>query len=381
MIMTVLKNGVILGSEFEFIDADLIIENGRISDITKNNKVPAADDVIDCTDCFILPGYIDIHTHGCAGYDNMDIGMEAMEAISSHMAYNGTTTYLPTIMTASQEIFIASAKNIRKFAESGRSSANIGGIYVEGPYFSEIYKGAQNPAYLRDPNIGEFEELYEASGGLLKIVSLAPERDGSMEFINAASKKVRIAIGHTDADYETTIKAEHAGASQITHLFNAMRPMHHRQPNAIGAALDSNMLLECICDGFHIHPAIIRSLFRAAADRIVLISDSLRPTGMPDGIYDSGGQDVKMYEGKLYLNDGSNTIAGSSVHMADCVKRVVEFGISIEEAVKAASFNPAVSAGLEDVTGSLKKGLRADILITDRQLNIKHVIIRGKIYR
>ncbi len=379
--MIVLKNGSVLGPAFEFLDSDLIIENEKISDITRDYEPSVFDDIIDCTGCYILPGYIDVHTHGCAGYDNMDLGMEAMTAISEHMAYHGTTTYLPTIMTAAQETFIEAARNIREFAESERSAANIGGIYEEGPYFSEKYKGAQNPAYLRDPDIGEFEELYRASGGLLRIVSLAPERSGSMEFIRAASKKVRIAVGHTDADYETTVNAERAGASQLTHTFNAMRPLHHRNPNAIGAALDGDMLLECICDGFHIHPAVIRQLFRTAADRIVLISDSLRPTGMPDGIYDSGGQEVKMSGGKLYLNNGSNTIAGSSVHMADCVKRAVEFGISIEDAVRAASFNPAVSAGIENITGSLKNGLRADILITDTELNIKHVIIRGAVYR
>lgn len=377
--MTILKNGQILDENFKFITGDLAIENEKILDISDISSCHG--DVIDCTDCYVLPGYIDLHTHGCAGYDNMDISLEAMEKISEHMAYHGTTTYLPTIMTASQETYIAAVKNISEFVKSGKSAANIGGIYAEGPYFSKKYKGAQNPAYLRNPDINEFNELYEASDGLLKIMSLAPELEGSEEFIKEASKKVKIAMGHTDADYDEAMKAISAGATQMTHTFNTMRPFGHRSPNAIGAAMENDVILECIGDGFHVLPPVVKILFSMAEGRVAIISDSLRPTGLPDGIYESGGLKVKMADGILKLDDGTGTIAGSSVHMADCVKRVAGFGIGVEKAVKAASYIPAKAAGIEDITGSLAKGKRADILITDKELNIKHVIIRGKLYR
>lgn len=376
--MIVLKNGSVFTSTFAFAKTDLLVENEKIADVTNEYEYSALDDSIDCTDMYVIPGYIDLHTHGCAGYDNMDLSQEAMEKISEHMAHYGTTTYLPTIMTAAHETLVSCAKNIAAFAESGKSTANIGGIYSEGPYFSPKYKGAQDPKFVKDPDCREFEELYKASKGLLKIVSLAPEREGTLEFIDKFSAKVRIAIGHTDADYETAKAAIAHGASQLTHTFNAMRPLHHREPNAIGAALDSDIFLELISDGFHIDPAVVRILFKTAADRVVLISDSLRPTGMSDGIYMSGGQEVKMESGNLFLNDGSGTIAGSSVHVCDCVKRAVSFGIPLEDVLRAATYNPAKAAGMENECGSLRKGLRADVLITDKDLEIKHIMIRGK---
>ncbi len=377
--MIILKNGTLLNSSFRFISSSLSIDGESIAEISNDIEPSVLDDVIDCTDLYVLPGYIDIHTHGCAGFDNMDSGFDAMSAISEHMAKHGTLTYLPTIMTASHETLTACAKNIADFAKSGKSIANIGGIYSEGPYFSEERRGAQNPLFLKNPSLEEFEELYRASGGLLRIMSLAPERDGAQDFIKSVSHKVRIALGHTDADYDTAVAAIENGASVMTHTFNAMKPLLHRSPNAIGAALDSNIFLECICDGFHIHPAVIRILFALAKERLVLISDSLRATGLKDGIYESGGQEVIMKDGRLFLNDGSNTIAGSSSHLADCVKHAVNFGISVEDAVRAASYNPARAAGIDNITGSLRENLRADILITDKQLNIKYAVIRGKV--
>lgn len=369
-----LKNGTVLTNDFQFKKIDVAVACGKISRTADNS------DAIDCTDCFIVPGLIDIHTHGALGYDGLDPSFEACEELSKYYAQNGVTTFLANVMTQSRENMLAAVKNIADAKKRGISGASIGGIYMEGPYFSDKYKGAQNPDYLRRASTEEFDEFSAACGGIIKVISIAPEKEGALDFIRKKKEEVRIFIGHTDADFDAADTAISAGASGLTHTFNGMRGFHHRTPNAVGAALYRQIFCECICDGFHLSPAAVMLIYRTVgADRLVLISDSIRPAGLPDGEYDSGGQPVTVKNGEAYLADG--TIAGSSARLLDCVKKAIGFGIKPEDAFRAATLNPAKAAGLDACIGSITPGKNADLLILNKDYSIKNVIINGNIYR
>ncbi len=371
----ILRNGKVLCDDFTFKNINIGITENKITLSPDQNT-----ETLSCDGCLVVPGLIDIHTHGALGYETMDLSQEALDAISQFMAENGVTTYLPNIMTESHEKMFAAAKNIAKAAKKNFAGANIGGIYMEGPYFSQKYKGAQNPDYIRNPSCEEFDEFFQASEGIIRIIALAPELEGAFEFIKSKKDQVNISIGHTDADYETAMKAISLGASVLTHTFNGMRGFHHRNPNAVGAALDSDIFCECICDGFHLSKTAINMLYKTVGkDRMVLISDSLRTTGMPDGESTSGGQTIYVVNGEARLADG--TIAGSNARLIDCVKKAIEFGVKTEDAFRMASLNPAKAAGIDDITGSITEGKRADLLVLNPDLSIRNVIVDGKIYK
>ena len=369
-----LKNAKILDENFKLQNGDLRIEGERIFEIGASLSPKNGEEELDCGGAYLLPGFVDLHTHGAMGYDHTDAEPEAEEIISHYLTRQGVTTYLPTLITQSEKQMTAAAEVI---AQSAKTIPQIGGIYSEGPFFSEKYKGAQNPAYLRNPNVREFARLQEAADGFIRIISLAPELSGACEFIQTVTPKVRVSMGHTDADYNQACAAIQAGASELTHTYNAMRPLHHRNPNTIGAAIDSDCFCECICDGLHVHPAMIRLLYHAVgADRMVLISDSMRACGMPDGKYDLGGQEVFVKEHSARLSDG--TIAGSCVNLAYCVKKAVSFGIPLEDAVKMASLTPARAAGIEKDLGSIQKGKYANLILCGSDLEPKQVWMHGK---
>ncbi len=370
-----LKNGTILYDDFIFKNGDLSLSNGKIFFDTSDD-----DKILDCTGCYIVPGLVDIHAHGALGFDALDGTEESLEKISAYMAENGVTTFLANLMTQSHDVMKKAAKTVKKVYDKGTGGANIGGIYMEGPYFSEKYKGAQNPAHLRFPSCDEFDILNSASGNLVKIISLAPELPGAIDFIKAKNDIVNIAIGHTDSDYQQASEAILAGASVLTHSFNGMRGLHHRNPNAIGAATDGGIFCECISDGFHLAPSIVRLLYKACGcDKLILISDNIRPAGLKDGISTSGGLKVIIKDGTARLEDG--TIAGSTTSLFDCVKKAIAFGISPEHAFKAATQNPSKAAGIDYLIGSITWGKRADLLILNKDWSIKHVIIGGQFYR
>ncbi len=334
------------------------IENGVIKSLSKRRLKNAYD----AEGMRVIPGLIDTHTHGCIGHDTMDADFEEM---CRFYASHGTTSWLPTTLTASKEEL--SAVNSAKTDYYG---ANILGFHLEGPYISEKYKGAQNPEFIRRASIEEIKGYKN-----IKKISLAPEIEGSMEFIRQISKDCIVSIAHTECDYETAIEAIENGASCLTHTFNAMAGLHHRNPGPIAAAFEKHIYAEIICDGLHIaRPMILLAYKLFGSDRMVLVSDSLRSAYMPDGEYNMAGLEITLKNNEARLKDG--TIAGSSATLWDCVKKAVEFGIPFEEAVKMASTTPAEQLGVKK--GKIETGYDADLLIIDDNFTIREVFIAGE---
>ena len=372
MSATILKNANVLLPDLTFVTTDVTLEDGKIASVGKTDA-PGTD----LSGRYLIPGFVDIHTHGCNGGDHLDGEFEATAAICKRMAQVGTTTVLSTIMTQSKENMIKAAENTKICAEQDLG-AKIRGIYLEGPFFCEQYKGAQHPMYLIDPENQLIDDLQKASGNMVKILSMAPEKPGALEFIQNR-KDVRIFAGHTASDYDTAAAAFDAGACGLTHTFNGMTPLHHRKPGVIAAATErAHVFCECICDGFHVHPAMVNLLYRqVGAERFCMISDSLRPAGLPDGEYLSGGQPVTVKDGKAHLADG--TIAGSTACLLEEVQNLVAWGVcDFAHAVYAASAVPAKAAGIYDEIGSIEAGKAADLLVLNADLSLEQVIISGK---
>lgn len=368
----ILKNGTVLTEDFKFVNTDIQIENGIITHI---GNIKA--DVMDLKGDYVVPGLVDIHTHGAAGADHLDGTPDSTAVICEFLAKHGTTSILATVMTQSRDMMVRACKNAAEF-KTDKKAAHIRGIYLEGPFFSYDFKGAQYPDYLCEPDISFLDEIQKTTKNAVKIISIAPELKGALDFIKNV-KDVKIFMGHTAADYETAKKAINAGACGLTHTFNAMKGLHHREPNIIGAAIESeNVICECICDGFHVHPSIIKLLYRAVgSERFAIISDSIQTTGLTDGTYTSGGQTVTVKCGRSFLTN--STIAGSNVTMLDAVRNIVKWNIMpLENAVYAASAVPAKAAGIFDKVGSISVGKSADILILSKDLKLKKVLIDGE---
>ncbi|MFT4145670.1 MAG: N-acetylglucosamine-6-phosphate deacetylase [Mobilitalea sp.] len=370
----IIKNADVFSEYGTFIHRDIYIDNELIIEAAVDDS-----NVIDAEGLYAIPGLTDLHFHGCVGHDFCDGTQEAIEAIANYQAQNGITCIAPATMSLGDDQLF----NILSCAASYKSEAgaSLVGIHLEGPYLSHAKKGAQNPDYLRHADLEHFEKLMKLSGGLIKIVSLAPEEDGAIEFIDALKDKVIISLAHTTADYNTSITAFEHGASHVTHLYNAMPPFSHRAPGVIGAAFDTKQsYVEVICDGVHIHPSVIRSTFQLFGDdRIVLISDSMMAAGMQDGAYSLGGQAVTVKGNLATLSDG--TIAGSATNLMKCMKNAVLYGIPLESAIKCAAVNPAKELGIYEKYGSISTGKYANIVLLDKDLNVHSVILKGKMLK
>ena len=340
---------------------NIVIEDGKIISITDES----IGDGFDAKGKRVIPGLIDLHTHGCIGYDTMDGNFEPM---CRYYAEKGTTSFLPTTMTMDTDSLLSVCN-----AKTDFGGANILGFHFEGPYVSVKYKGAQNEKYIKKPNIEEFRKFKN-----IKMITVAPEAEGCLEFIEEISKECVVSIGHTDCDYETAIKAIEKGASSLTHTFNAMAPLHHRNSGPIGAGVEKGIYAQIICDGFHISKPVILAAYKMfGPDRLTLISDSIRPAGLPDGEYESGGLAVRVENKSIRLLDG--VIAGSYACLWNCVKKAVEFGISFEDAVKMATETPARCIDVNK--GKISVGYDADLLIVNDDMDIETVIINGEIFK
>ena len=355
-----------------FVTRDVCTEGELLSETSVDGKT------VDLSGCYVIPGLTDLHFHGARGHDFSDGDAEGLQIMADYELSRGVTQICPAGMTLLEEQLIKVCRNAAQHRRTSKHGALLCGVNLEGPFLSYAKKGAQNGDWLHAPDVAMLRRLEEASEGLVKLVSVAPEEPGALEFIKEVADEVVVSIAHTTADYDTSSAALAAGARQVTHLFNAMPPFTHRAPGVVGAAFDSECKVELICDGVHIHPSVVRAVFQLfGARRVILISDTMRAAGMPDGDYTLGGQAVQVKGKYATLEDG--TLAGSVTDLMSCMKTAVSFGIPLEDAVLAAAVNPAQAIGIYSRVGSIEPGKLANLAVLDEHLELKAVMCLGEV--
>ncbi|WP_293844737.1 N-acetylglucosamine-6-phosphate deacetylase [uncultured Parolsenella sp.] len=374
-----LPGGVALGGYLKLVD-------GKFG--TWTPAAPEGVEIRDFTGGWIAPGMVDTHIHGFFGHATIDGDVEGMVEASENLAKFGTTSWLPTTFTDGVEHIgecCAAIAEAAKSCQAGSGRAHMQGIYLEGPFFTMKHVGAQNPAFLVDPSYEVFRGWQERAGGMIRKSALAPERDGSVDYIAALDAEgIVTCIGHTDATYDEALAAVNAGATCFVHTYNGQRGLHHRDPGVVGCAMStSETYAEIICDGKHVRAAAIESLLRAKGwQHTVLITDCLGCGGLPEGNYMSGGMPVVLADGLCYLRNEDGTrgnIAGSVLTLAKGVKNIVDWGLaSADEAIRMATEVPARSARIDDVCGSIKPGRDADFVVFDHELNLRETFLAGE---
>jgi len=371
------KNAQIFCPDFQFRKGAFQVTDGKFGAILPDT-VPA--DAIDLAGALVIPGLVDIHSHGCVGADFSDGDYAGLKKMAAFYARAGVTSFAPASMTlpyADLQKAFANARQLTEKAPEGL--AVLRGIHMEGPFFSHEKRGAQNADYLKNPDLAGFVALQKSCGGLVRIVDIAPELPGAIDFIKEAKKDCTVSVAHTDADYACAKAAFTAGATHLTHLYNAMPGLHHRNPGVIPAAAENpGVRAELICDGLHVHPAMVRLAFGMfGAERMILVSDSGRCCGMEDGAtFQLGGQVARLQDGIAKLPDG--TIACSAINLYQGMVNAIAFGISKEDAIRAATYNPACAIGAENVVGSIETGKIADFLICSPDFTQKRVFLAGQ---
>ena len=370
----ILQNALVYTPRHTFERGTLFIRNGRIVPFAAPE---AGEEVIDAEGLYAMPGLVDIHFHGAMGKDFCDGTEEAIQTLADFEASKGVLAICPATMTYPEE-FLNHVMDAAAAHKNGKG-ADLVGINMEGPFISPKKVGAQNPEYVQGADAGMFRRLQKRAGGLIKLVDVAPEEPGNLDFIKECHNEVRISIAHTCTDYDTAVQAFEAGATHMTHLYNAMPGITHRAPGPIIAALEHGAEVELITDNVHIHPAMVRFTFNTfGADHVCLIADSMMACGLPDGQYSLGGQAVTVKGPLATLTEQPGTIAGSNTCLYDCMKRaVLEMNVPLESAVRAASENPARSIGVDNDYGSLAAGRYGNVILADKELNIKAVIQKG----
>lgn len=370
----ILKNCTFFNEFFEKEFGDIKIENSRIAEIGYFNE-----DGRDMSSKIIMPGFIDIHIHGCGGGDCCDGTRESLDKISTYLAKHGITSFCPTTMTLPIDSLIRISGNIADYAFRQTRGAKIAGINFEGPFIAKSKKGAQNGNYIIDGTCKDFDNLYASSAGLMKLITIAPEAFESDEFIKNAASQCTVSIGHTAASANECQKAISMGAKHITHLYNAMTSMTHREAGVAGTALDNeNVTCELICDLQHICPAVLRSTFKILGeDRACVISDSMRAAGLGEGKFEFGGQNVYVNNNFKAAKLSDGTIAASITNLFDEFKNLINIGIDFKSALKACTINPAKVIKEDKNIGSIAVGKYADLIVTDENLNLEEVYING----
>lgn len=372
--MFTIKNVRVLNDKFELVNADITVDGEKILRIGNNLN---EGEIIDGNGGYAFPGLVNVHTHGAMGFDATDDGAAGINEMSKFWAKSGTTTFFPSTITALDTALSKAMSEIADAIENGCDGATAAGINMEGPYLSERYKGAHRGDWIRNPLELDFEKVQNAARGHIKLVTLAPEVGGAIDFVKKYSDSVCISLGHGGADYEKCKEAFENGAKHVTHMFNAMPPLHHRNLSLIAAAFDSNARVELICDGLHVKPEVIMLAIKAFGyDRVVIINDSINATGLSEGQYEFCGHRVNLRDGIAWGDDG--TICGGTATLWQCVKNVHAWGVPIEMAVKMASYNPASAVGMETEIGSLAEGKAADLIIASDKLKIENVFVKGR---
>jgi len=369
----ILENGTVFCDDFVFRNMDLATADDTICALGD----ALGQDVLDASGCYVVPGLVDIHLHGAMGADFSDAAPEAIHTIAQFLLQQGTTSFLGTTMALPEAKLFDICNTARALVDQSiPGQAVLRGINLEGPFFSQEKRGAQNSDYIIPADFALFSRLYETSGERVRTLAIAPETEGALDFIQEAASLCALSLAHTAADYDTAMRAFSLGANHVTHLFNGMTPFSHRDPGVVGAAFDSGAYVELITDGVHIHPSVVRATFQLFGDeRICLISDAICACGMADGQYELGGQTVIVSGNTSTLPGGG--LAGSVTTLAGCMQTAISFGIPFEQALRAATLNPAKSVGIDDQVGSLTVGKRADILVLNPDYTLKHVIFGG----
>ena len=359
--------------------AYLTIEDGKFGPILMEEPQDAP--IKDYSNSIVAPGLVDTHIHGYKSHDVMDNDFEGIKVISEGLLSCGVTSWLPTTLTSSAQLLNDVCETIGNHYQE-LTGAKIRGIFLEGPFFTEKYKGAQNPKYMSDPSVEKLAKWHELSQGLVNKIAIAPERKGVKEFIEfAKSKGVYTALAHSDATYEEAAAAVDAGANIFVHIYNGMSGLHHRNPGMVGAALSlDKVFAEMICDGHHVHPAAARVVTRARGPQeTVLITDCMRAGGMGEGQSRLGEFEVVVKDGTARLKDTGN-LAGSILELKQGVKNVVDWGlVSPAEALRMASLTPAQSVGIESVCGRIAPGYEADFIVVSDQLELEATYLDGEL--
>lgn len=379
----IIDNVYVFTPDKAFVKGGIILDGDKIRQVYEEKDVPQlSGDVLDGKGCYAIPGLIDLHFHGCKGDDFCDGDKAAIGRIAEYEASVGVTAIAPATMTLpveELEQILHTAAEYKKETKDCRK-ADFLGINMEGPFISPAKKGAQDARNILPCNVEICDRFLKASEGLVKFIGIAPEEsEHAAEFIREVHERVNVSLAHTNADYDTAMEACRAGANHAVHLYNAMPAFTHRAPGVVGAVFDSkDVMAEIICDGIHIHPSVVRATFQMmGADRMILISDSMRATGMTDGQYTLGGLDVKVV-GRLATLVSDGAIAGSATNLMDCMRTVVKkMELPLETAVACATINPARSLGVEEQYGSLEAGKKAHVVLLDQDLELKAVIKDG----
>ena len=375
---TYLVGGTILTPNEVLEDFSLIIENECVHALKKGKVEPEVDaEVIDVSGFYVAPGFVDIHIHGVMGSSTTDAEPEVIPKISRYVAQFGVTSFFPTTWSASPEITLAAIKNVANTPQTPDGARHLG-VHVEGPYLSLEHRGAQLPELIRKPQLREYSKWLDTD--VVKLVTLAPEIEGAQPFIKAGLQKgVEFSIGHSGATYDQVIEAADLGVRQATHIFNGMQGLHHRAPGTVGGVLtDDRIYAQLICDGIHIHPAVVKLIIRAKGNsKVILITDAIRGTGLDDGEYNYGGQVIIVRDGIARTPSGG--LSGSTLTMDQAVRNAITFtSLPIEQVLPMATSVPAEAMGLKDKKGVLKSGADADLILLDEKFNVKRTMVAGK---